>query len=116
MTNEEFKAAICIVQHHQDWRRGAEIEMENPTELGIAIDKLIQASSELSQLKDGTHPDMVMVPRGSCIEAMEDAFRSVYGIPISAAFRQHDNTVIANAFIQGWKNAMLSAAQKEGMK
>ena len=25
MTNEELKAAICIVQHHQDWRRGAEI-------------------------------------------------------------------------------------------
>jgi len=116
MTNEEFKEAIELVQRHQDWRRGAETEMENPKELGVSIDTVLKSARELSQLKDGTHPDMVLVPRGSCIEAMEDAFRSVYGIPISAAFRQHDNTVIANAFIQGWKNAMLSAAQKEGMK
>lgn len=101
MTNEEFKAAISY--YETDTVQGRQAT-------------LLEAARELSQLKDGTHPDMVMVPRGSCIEAMEDAFRSVYGIPISAAFRQHDNTVIANAFIQGWKNAMLSAAQKEGMK
>lgn len=114
MTNEELKAAIKFIAYKekQDY-----IETEEYYHIfKYHGDAIKGALIELSQLKDGTHPDMVMVKRGSCIEAMEDAFRSVYGIPISAAFRQHDNTVIANAFIQGWKNAMLSAAQKEGMK
>lgn len=63
MTNEELKAAIELVQRHQDWRRGANIGMENVRLLGVSIDRVLQAARELSQLKDGTHPDMVMVPR-----------------------------------------------------
>ena len=40
MTIEE---AIEILKHHNEWRRGAnlELKMVNPTELGIAIDIVI---------------------------------------------------------------------------
>lgn len=38
----KLKKAFKILQRHNKWRRGAEIPMENPTELGIAIDKIIQ--------------------------------------------------------------------------
>ena len=69
MTNEEFKEAIELVQRHQDWRRGAETEMENPKELGVSIDTVLKSARELSQLKDGTHPDMVMVPRDVMLHA-----------------------------------------------
>lgn len=46
MTNEELKAAI---EYHEN------MEEYSP--------EIIQAARELLQLKDGTHPDMVMVPR-----------------------------------------------------
>lgn len=68
--NEELKVAIELVQRHQDWRRGAEIEMENPKELGVSIDTVIEAARELLQLKDGTHPDMVMVPKEPTYEML----------------------------------------------
>ena len=57
MTNEELKAAIGTLRYHieinanQDWF----LRDHGPS--------LLQAARELSQLKDGTHPDMVMVPR-----------------------------------------------------
>ena len=37
-----IKKAIEITKHHQAWRRGAEIEMLSPREIGIAIDVLIE--------------------------------------------------------------------------
>lgn len=33
-----LKEANIILKRHNQWRGGAEIEMENPTQLGIAID------------------------------------------------------------------------------
>ena len=48
MTNEELKAAIAY--YATDAIQGRQAT-------------LLEAACELSQLKDGTHPDMVMVPR-----------------------------------------------------
>tara|TARA_R110002050_G_scaffold89776_6_gene189101 strand:+ start:2984 stop:3220 length:237 start_codon:yes stop_codon:yes gene_type:complete len=39
----ELKKAIGILQTHNKWRRGCEIEpMTNPTTLGIAIDTVVE--------------------------------------------------------------------------
>lgn len=46
MTNE---TAIQILQAHNDWRRGDEIAMQSPTEIGLAIDHAI---SELKAAAD----------------------------------------------------------------
>ncbi len=37
--------ALEKLKLHQEWRRGAEIEMLNPQEIGEAIDKLIEEVS-----------------------------------------------------------------------
>lgn len=36
------KEAIEILKVHNKWRRGAEIPMLHPTEIGVAIDKAIE--------------------------------------------------------------------------
>lgn len=36
------KEAIKIVSRHNLWRRGAEIPMENPKELGVALDVVLR--------------------------------------------------------------------------
>tara|TARA_R110001592_G_scaffold6988_8_gene38877 strand:+ start:349 stop:597 length:249 start_codon:yes stop_codon:yes gene_type:complete len=42
-TLEDIKQAIGILQTHNKWRRGCDIEpMTNPTTLGIAIDTVIE--------------------------------------------------------------------------
>lgn len=38
----KLKTAIKILKHHQKWRRGADIKMENPTRLDKAIDKILK--------------------------------------------------------------------------
>jgi hypothetical protein len=38
----KLKKAIKILKRHNKWRRGADIEMGSPTELGIAIDVIIK--------------------------------------------------------------------------
>jgi hypothetical protein len=43
--------AIAILERHNKWRRGAEIPMEDPTELGIAIDVV------LAELKGENSPE-----------------------------------------------------------
>jgi hypothetical protein len=35
------KEAIKILEEHNEWRRGAETEMLNPTQIGLAIDVLL---------------------------------------------------------------------------
>lgn len=40
--NMNLQEAIKILKRHNKWRRGAVIEMENPTELGIAIDTILE--------------------------------------------------------------------------
>lgn len=39
----ETKKAIEILRRHNAWRRGAELPMEDPTELGEAIDAVCDA-------------------------------------------------------------------------
>ena len=37
-----LKAAITLLEYHNEWRRGAEIEPLNPKDIGIAIDTIIK--------------------------------------------------------------------------
>ncbi len=37
----ELKEAINILERHNRWRRGADIQMENTKDIGIAIDTVI---------------------------------------------------------------------------
>lgn len=108
MTPDELKNlddAIKIVTRHQDWRRGAEIEMENPKELGAAIDGLIEAASTLSQLMHGTHPDLVVVPRGPTVNMWEAGV---------CARRKAHNYALADQVDDIYK-AMIAAARKDGV-
>ena len=50
---EGLDEAISIVSRHQDWRRGAEIEMENPKVLGVSIDKILEAARAYAALPKG---------------------------------------------------------------
>lgn len=43
MTTEE---AIKTLKHHNKWRRGANIEMDDPKKLGEAFDQAIQVMKE----------------------------------------------------------------------
>lgn len=36
-----LKTAIKVLTRHNKWRRGADIEMTNPAQLGKAIDKIL---------------------------------------------------------------------------
>ena len=38
----EVQEALRILEYHNKWRRGADIEMLNPTILGIAIDTVVE--------------------------------------------------------------------------
>lgn len=38
----DIQEAVTILERHNRWRRGADIEMENPTRLGIAIDEVVE--------------------------------------------------------------------------
>lgn len=60
MTNEELKAAIKYVNDF-----ATDVDDEGLDRDGNArhFFNVVKASSELLQLKEGTHPDMVMVPR-----------------------------------------------------
>jgi hypothetical protein len=40
------KEALSLLKRHNLWRRGAEIEMEEPKQLGLAIDKVIELLSK----------------------------------------------------------------------
>ena len=50
MTIEE---AIELIELHQKWRRGAEIEMQNPKQIGIAIDILLNFAKTNSKNNSG---------------------------------------------------------------
>ena len=67
MTNEELKAAI---EH-------------TAKKCGVPYDKeatiVIEAARELSQLRDGTHPDMVMVPRDTVMNVFKACWSHVDG-------------------------------------
>lgn len=47
-----IQEAIKIVEYASRWRRGEDIEMPNPKEYGIAIDKLIEFSKEQLKKED----------------------------------------------------------------
>lgn len=46
----DIEKAVYILKQHNKWRRGADIPMENPTELGIAIDTVVTYTER--RLKD----------------------------------------------------------------
>ena len=43
----KIEEAIEILERHNEWRRGANIEMANPTKLGEAIDVVIKELKRL---------------------------------------------------------------------
>lgn len=45
-----MEKAVLILKQHNKWRRGADIPMANPTELGIAIDTVVTYTER--RLKD----------------------------------------------------------------
>lgn len=45
-----IEKAVLILKRHNKWRRGADIPMANPTELGIAIDTVVTYAER--KLKD----------------------------------------------------------------
>lgn len=46
------KKAIEILQYHNKWRRGAEIPMLGPKEIGEAMDKAIEVMKSVSSNPD----------------------------------------------------------------
>lgn len=38
--------ALDILKHHNIWRRGADIQMQSPAEIGEAIDKAVEVLQE----------------------------------------------------------------------
>lgn len=48
----EIKEAIKIVERHNEWRRGAEIDMTDPVILGQAMDKVIKYVKEKENIED----------------------------------------------------------------
>lgn len=41
--------AISILEYHNKWRRGAEIEMTDPAKLGVAIDVIVSYLKKAKQ-------------------------------------------------------------------
>lgn len=54
-----IKEAIEILKRHNKWRRGAEIPMENPTIIGIAIDTVINYYENNSELIEKLNNDII---------------------------------------------------------
>ena len=94
MTNEELKSAIKFF--NGVWN----VEM-----LGFlpSLNIFFDAARELSQLKDGTHPDMVMVPR----DVMLHARHYLDGVARDA----YDSSEVCE-IIYRIDKAMIAAAQK----
>jgi hypothetical protein len=42
----EVQEALKLLEHHNKWRRGADIPMLNPTVLGEAIDLIVKTFKE----------------------------------------------------------------------
>ena len=43
--------AIVILERHNKWRKGADIEMETPINLGVAIDLIVCEVKEYQKVK-----------------------------------------------------------------
>lgn len=51
MTKQNIKEAVKLLQHYNRWRRGADVEMPRPKELGKAIDTAIEYIRENEKLE-----------------------------------------------------------------
>lgn len=99
MTNEELKAAIELFSYIE----GIAKEMpDNP--YAKSQYNVLLAARELSQLKDGTHPDMVMVPR----EPTEEMITSYNNIVVDCGLKRVVNPKMA------WHVMIAAAALKGG--
>ena len=49
--NEELKKACELLRYYQDWRRGGDGEMPNPTEIGIALDQVLDFVEKHSNIE-----------------------------------------------------------------
>lgn len=50
----DLKEVIKILEDHNKWRRGADMEMADPTKVGIAIDTIIKYVKEKEKIIDGS--------------------------------------------------------------
>jgi len=50
------RQAIALVKRHNRWRRGAEIPMEDPKTLGLALDLVISLAQTACPPSKRTHP------------------------------------------------------------
>ena len=46
----KLKTAIKILEDHNKWRRGAEIKMQEPKDIGIAIETVIDKIKQIKEL------------------------------------------------------------------
>ena len=51
----KLKRAIKILEDHNKWRRGAEIEMQEPKVIGIALDTVISKTKQIMRLVNGNN-------------------------------------------------------------
>ena len=49
--NEELKKACELLRYYQEWRRGGDGEMPNPTEIGKALDLVLDWVEKHSNLE-----------------------------------------------------------------
>lgn len=50
-----LQQAVQILKNHNDWRRGSDIEMIEPSKIGIAIDKVV-SHYEKEEFLENTQP------------------------------------------------------------
>lgn len=48
----EINKTIIELEYYNKWRRGKDIEMPNPTKLGLTIDNAIKLLKEYEQIKN----------------------------------------------------------------
>lgn len=48
----DIKEAVKLLERHNEWRRGANMEMGDPTEIGQAIDTILKYVKEKENIKD----------------------------------------------------------------
>lgn len=49
---QDIKEAVKLLQHYNRWRRGADIEMPRPKEIGKAIDTAIEYIKKNEKLEE----------------------------------------------------------------
>jgi len=79
----ELSQATQILERHNLWRRGAEIPMENPTDLGIAIDIIL---NHLTSPKISEDDLVLAFKRGYEKRVQEQLQRALDDLPQTSSY------------------------------